>query len=132
MVKKVTKIVYYNINLQYNSAEYYLGILNYMWKIKDFMFQKTIYFSTTWKWIKIMLAGLMQLTRNSVPKLHANQQCIPEILRQPIVPVGFEPTSPSFIVWEVTEKLSCPRLTSARTEMFTISGSLSSRQSSLD
>ncbi|VDO88466.1 unnamed protein product [Schistosoma margrebowiei] len=45
------------------------------------------------------------------------QQGIPVILREAVLPGGFDLVSPSFTVRDVTTKLSEPRPTSCRTEM---------------
>ncbi|VDO76282.1 unnamed protein product [Schistosoma curassoni] len=45
------------------------------------------------------------------------QQGVPVILRELVLPGGFDPVSPSFTVRDVTTELSRPRLTSCRTEM---------------
>ncbi|VDO58637.1 unnamed protein product [Schistosoma margrebowiei] len=45
------------------------------------------------------------------------QQGVPVILRELVLPVEFDPVSPSFTVRDVTTELSGPRLTSCRTEM---------------
>ncbi|VDP47245.1 unnamed protein product [Schistosoma curassoni] len=45
------------------------------------------------------------------------QQVVPVILRELMLPNGFDPVSPRLTVREVTTKPSGPRLTSCRTEM---------------
>ncbi|VDP46673.1 unnamed protein product [Schistosoma curassoni] len=49
--------------------------------------------------------------------LGTRQQGVPVILREPVLPGGFDPMSPSFTVIDVTTVLSRPQLTSCRTEM---------------
>ncbi|VDP65531.1 unnamed protein product [Schistosoma mattheei] len=46
------------------------------------------------------------------------QQCAPVILRDLMLPDGFDPVSPSFTVRDVTTELRRPRLTSRRTEIY--------------
>ncbi|VDP37432.1 unnamed protein product [Schistosoma margrebowiei] len=45
------------------------------------------------------------------------QQGVPVILRELVLPGGFDLVSPSFAVRDVTTELPEPRLTSCRTEM---------------
>ncbi|VDP40158.1 unnamed protein product [Schistosoma margrebowiei] len=45
------------------------------------------------------------------------QQGVPVILRELVLPDGFDPVSPSFTVRDVTTELFEPRPTSCRTEM---------------
>ncbi|VDP27788.1 unnamed protein product [Schistosoma curassoni] len=45
------------------------------------------------------------------------QKRAPVILRELVLPNGFDPVSPSFTVRDVTTKLSKPQPTSYRTEM---------------
>ncbi|VDO56523.1 unnamed protein product [Schistosoma margrebowiei] len=49
--------------------------------------------------------------------LGTRQQGVPVILREPVLPGGFDPVPLSFIVRDVTIKLSGPRPTFCRTEM---------------
>ncbi|VDP81966.1 unnamed protein product, partial [Schistosoma mattheei] len=49
--------------------------------------------------------------------LGTRQQGVPVILRELVLPDGFDLVSPSFTVRKVTTELSGPRLTSCRTEM---------------
>ncbi|VDP53957.1 unnamed protein product [Schistosoma curassoni] len=49
--------------------------------------------------------------------LGTRQQGVPVILRELVLPDGFDPMSPSFTVRDVTTELSGPRLSSCRTEM---------------
>ncbi|VDP58115.1 unnamed protein product [Schistosoma mattheei] len=49
--------------------------------------------------------------------LGTRQQGIPLILRELVLPGGFDPVSPSFTVRDVTTELSGPRMMSCRTEM---------------
>ncbi|VDO24747.1 unnamed protein product [Schistosoma margrebowiei] len=49
--------------------------------------------------------------------LGTRRQGVPVILRELVLPVRFNPVSPSFTVRDVTTELSGPRLTSCRTEM---------------
>ncbi|VDP34358.1 unnamed protein product [Schistosoma mattheei] len=49
--------------------------------------------------------------------LGTRQQSVPVILKEPVLPDGFDPVSPSFTVRDVTTELSEPRPTSCRTEM---------------
>ncbi|VDO58381.1 unnamed protein product [Schistosoma margrebowiei] len=49
--------------------------------------------------------------------LGTRQQDVPVILRELVLPSGFDLVSPSFIVKDVTTELSEPRPTSCRTEM---------------
>ncbi|VDO99069.1 unnamed protein product [Schistosoma curassoni] len=49
--------------------------------------------------------------------LGTRQQCVPVILRELMLPDGFDPVPPSFTVRDVTTGLSGPRSTSCRTEM---------------
>ncbi|VDO64586.1 unnamed protein product [Schistosoma curassoni] len=49
--------------------------------------------------------------------LDTRQQDVPIILRELVLPGGFDPVSPSFTVRDVTTELSWPQLTSCRTEM---------------
>ncbi|VDO69548.1 unnamed protein product [Schistosoma margrebowiei] len=44
-------------------------------------------------------------------------QGVPVILRELVLPDGFDPVSPSFTIRDVTTELSGTRLTSCRTEM---------------
>ncbi|VDP52968.1 unnamed protein product [Schistosoma margrebowiei] len=50
--------------------------------------------------------------------LGTRQQSVPIILRELVLPGGFDPVSPSFTVRYVTTELSWPRLTSCRTKMY--------------
>ncbi|VDP18465.1 unnamed protein product [Schistosoma margrebowiei] len=45
------------------------------------------------------------------------QQGVPVILRELVLPGGFDPVSPSFTVRDVNTELSRPRPISSRTEM---------------
>ncbi|VDP76472.1 unnamed protein product [Schistosoma mattheei] len=49
--------------------------------------------------------------------LGTRQQGVPVILRELVLPGGFDPMSPSFTVKDVTSELSGPRLTFCRTEI---------------
>ncbi|VDO83942.1 unnamed protein product [Schistosoma margrebowiei] len=49
--------------------------------------------------------------------LGTGHQGVPVILRELVLPGGFDPVSPSFTVRDVTTELSEPRPTSYRTEM---------------
>ncbi|VDP34574.1 unnamed protein product [Schistosoma margrebowiei] len=49
--------------------------------------------------------------------LGTRQQGLPVILRELVLPDGFDPVSTSFTVKDVTTELSRPQLTSCRTEM---------------
>ncbi|VDP44734.1 unnamed protein product [Schistosoma margrebowiei] len=49
--------------------------------------------------------------------LGTRQQSVPVILRELVIPDGFNPVSPSFTIRDLTAGLSGPRLTSSRTEM---------------
>ncbi|VDO73897.1 unnamed protein product [Schistosoma margrebowiei] len=49
--------------------------------------------------------------------LGTRQQGVPVILREPVLPRGFDLMSPIFTVGDVTTELSGPRPTSCRTEM---------------
>ncbi|VDP32140.1 unnamed protein product [Schistosoma margrebowiei] len=49
--------------------------------------------------------------------LGTRQQGVPVILRELVLPGGFDLVSPSFTVRDVTTDLSDPRSTSCRTEM---------------
>ncbi|VDP68890.1 unnamed protein product [Schistosoma mattheei] len=49
--------------------------------------------------------------------LGTRQHGVPAILRELMLPDGFDLVSPSFTVRDVTTKLSGPRPTSCRTEM---------------
>ncbi|VDP76026.1 unnamed protein product [Schistosoma mattheei] len=49
--------------------------------------------------------------------LGTRQQVVPVILRELVLPDGFDPVSPSFTVRDVTIGLSGQRSTSCRTEM---------------
>ncbi|VDO85290.1 unnamed protein product [Schistosoma curassoni] len=49
--------------------------------------------------------------------LGTRQQGVPVILRELVLPGGFDPVSSSFTVSDITTELSGPRLTSCRTEM---------------
>ncbi|VDP41344.1 unnamed protein product [Schistosoma mattheei] len=49
--------------------------------------------------------------------LGTNRQGVPVILRELVIPDGFDPVSPSFTVRDVTTELSGPRPTFCRTEM---------------
>ncbi|VDP57403.1 unnamed protein product [Schistosoma mattheei] len=53
-----------------------------------------------------------------------HQQGVPVILRELVLPGGFDLVSPSFTVRDVTTELSGPRLTSCRTDVITIDWSL--------
>ncbi|VDP61812.1 unnamed protein product [Schistosoma mattheei] len=46
------------------------------------------------------------------------QQGVPAILRELMLPNGFDPVSPSFTVRDVITKLSGPRLIFCRTEIY--------------
>ncbi|VDP38525.1 unnamed protein product [Schistosoma margrebowiei] len=50
--------------------------------------------------------------------LGTRQQGVPVILRELVLPDGFDLVSPSFTVRDVATELSGPRLTSCRTEMY--------------
>ncbi|VDP00388.1 unnamed protein product [Schistosoma mattheei] len=50
--------------------------------------------------------------------LSTREQGVPVILRELVLPDGFDPVSPSFTVREVTTELSRSRSTSCRTEMY--------------
>ncbi|VDP23658.1 unnamed protein product [Schistosoma margrebowiei] len=50
--------------------------------------------------------------------LGTNQQDVSVILRELMLPDGFDPMSPSFTVRDVTTELPGPRLTSCSTEMY--------------
>ncbi|VDP59904.1 unnamed protein product [Schistosoma mattheei] len=52
--------------------------------------------------------------------LGTRQRRVPVILRELMLPDGFDPMSPSFTVRNVTTELSGPRLTFYRTDVFTI------------
>ncbi|VDO84443.1 unnamed protein product [Schistosoma margrebowiei] len=49
--------------------------------------------------------------------LGTRQQGVPVILRELVLPDGFDPVSPSFTARDVIIELSGPRPTSCRTEM---------------
>ncbi|VDP40181.1 unnamed protein product [Schistosoma mattheei] len=49
--------------------------------------------------------------------LGTRQQGVPVILRELVLPGGFDHASPSFTVRDITTELSEPRPTSCRTEM---------------
>ncbi|VDO49125.1 unnamed protein product [Schistosoma margrebowiei] len=49
--------------------------------------------------------------------LVTRQQSIPVILRELVLPDGFDPMSPTFTVRDVTTELSWPRPTSCRNKM---------------
>ncbi|VDO67202.1 unnamed protein product [Schistosoma mattheei] len=49
--------------------------------------------------------------------LGTRQQGVPVILRELVLPGGFDLVSPSFTIIDVTTELSEPRPTSCRTEM---------------
>ncbi|VDP53960.1 unnamed protein product [Schistosoma curassoni] len=49
--------------------------------------------------------------------LGTRRQGVPVILRELVLPNGFDPVSPSFIVRDVTTEISGQRLSSYRTEM---------------
>ncbi|VDP36574.1 unnamed protein product [Schistosoma mattheei] len=49
--------------------------------------------------------------------LGTRQQGVPVILRELMLPDGFDPVSPSFTVRDITTELSEPRPTSCRTVM---------------
>ncbi|VDP46282.1 unnamed protein product [Schistosoma curassoni] len=49
--------------------------------------------------------------------LGTRRQGVPVILRELVLPGGFDLVSPSFTVRDVTTELSGPRLTSCRTEI---------------
>ncbi|VDP06602.1 unnamed protein product [Schistosoma curassoni] len=53
-------------------------------------------------------------SRQETLDLGTRQQGVPVILREPVLPEGFDPMSPSFTVRDVTTELSGPRLTSCR------------------
>ncbi|VDP58231.1 unnamed protein product [Schistosoma mattheei] len=50
--------------------------------------------------------------------LGTRQQGVPVILREPVIPDGFDPVSPSYTVRDVTTGLSGPRPTSCKNEMY--------------
>ncbi|VDO91148.1 unnamed protein product [Schistosoma mattheei] len=52
--------------------------------------------------------------------LGTRQQGVPVIMRELVLPGGFDLVSPSFTVRDVTTELSGPLLTSCRTEMYYI------------
>ncbi|VDO68397.1 unnamed protein product [Schistosoma mattheei] len=49
--------------------------------------------------------------------LGTRQQGVPVVLRELVLPDGFDPVSPSFTVEDVTTELSGPGPTSCRTDM---------------
>ncbi|VDO91719.1 unnamed protein product [Schistosoma margrebowiei] len=49
--------------------------------------------------------------------LGTRQQDVPVILKELVLPDGFDPVSPNFTVRDVTTELFGPRPTSCRTEM---------------
>ncbi|VDP47826.1 unnamed protein product [Schistosoma curassoni] len=49
--------------------------------------------------------------------LGTRQRGVPVILREPVLPDGFDPVSPNLTPRDVTNELSGWRLTSCRTEM---------------
>ncbi|VDP30743.1 unnamed protein product, partial [Schistosoma curassoni] len=58
----------------------------------------------------IVVGGSRQKTPNpGFVLLGTRQQGVPIILRGPVLPGGFDPTSPSFTVRDVTTELSGPR-----------------------
>ncbi|VDP25085.1 unnamed protein product [Schistosoma curassoni] len=66
----------------------------------------------------MVVGGSRQETLDPGFVLLGIRQCdVPVILRELVLPSGFNPMSPSFTVRDVTTELSGPRLTSCRTEM---------------
>ncbi|VDO52672.1 unnamed protein product [Schistosoma margrebowiei] len=66
----------------------------------------------------MLIGGSRQETLNpGFVLLDTRQQGVPVILREQLLPGGFDPLSPSFTVRDVTTELSGTRLTSYRTEM---------------
>ncbi|VDP32832.1 unnamed protein product [Schistosoma margrebowiei] len=66
----------------------------------------------------MVVGGSRQETLNpGFVLLGARQQGVPVILRKLMLPVGFNPVSPSFTVRDVTTELSGPQSTSCRIEM---------------
>ncbi|VDP27764.1 unnamed protein product [Schistosoma curassoni] len=66
----------------------------------------------------MVVGGSQQKTLDSgFMLLSTRQQGVPVILRDMVLPGGFDPMSPSFTVRDVTTELSGPRPTSCRTEM---------------
>ncbi|VDO75687.1 unnamed protein product [Schistosoma margrebowiei] len=66
----------------------------------------------------MVVEGSRQETLNSgFVLLGTRRQGVPVILREQILPDGFDPVSPSFTVRDATTKLFGQRLTSCRTEM---------------
>ncbi|VDP40304.1 unnamed protein product [Schistosoma curassoni] len=50
--------------------------------------------------------------------LGTRQQGLPVVLKELVLPGGFDPVSPSFTVRDITTELSGPRPTSCRTEIW--------------
>ncbi|VDP40104.1 unnamed protein product [Schistosoma mattheei] len=68
--------------------------------------------------LKIVVGGSRQETMDQgFVLLGTRQQRVPVILRELVLPDGFDLVSLSFTVTDVTTELSEPRLTSCRTEM---------------
>ncbi|VDP37188.1 unnamed protein product [Schistosoma curassoni] len=70
--------------------------------------------------ISYLYSGWRYSTGNPGPGfvlLGTRQQGVPVILRELVLPGGFDPVSPSFTVRDVTTELSETRPTSCRTEM---------------
>ncbi|VDO77959.1 unnamed protein product [Schistosoma curassoni] len=66
----------------------------------------------------MVVGGSQQETLNlGLVLLGTRQKGVPVILRELVLPGGFDPMSPSFTVRDVTTELSGPRPTSCRTEM---------------
>ncbi|VDP24494.1 unnamed protein product [Schistosoma curassoni] len=66
----------------------------------------------------MVVGGSRQETLNpGFVRLGTRQQGVPVILRELVLPGGFDPVSTSFTVFDVTTGLSGPRLTSCKTEM---------------
>ncbi|VDP38656.1 unnamed protein product [Schistosoma mattheei] len=66
----------------------------------------------------MVVGGSQQETLDPCFVLHGTRhQGVPVILRELVIPDGFDPVSPSFTVRDVTTRLSGPRSTSCRTEM---------------
>ncbi|VDP22101.1 unnamed protein product [Schistosoma margrebowiei] len=67
----------------------------------------------------MVVGGSQQETLDPVfVLLGTRQQGVPVILRELVLPGGFDLVSLSFTVTDVTTELSKPRLTSCRTEMY--------------
>ncbi|VDP28223.1 unnamed protein product [Schistosoma margrebowiei] len=62
-------------------------------------------------------SSLVETLNSGFELLGTRQQGVPVILRELVLPGGFDLVSPSFTVRDVTTELSEPRLTSCRTEM---------------